>query len=455
MNAIHIAGTKGKGSTAAFTSSILNQYLRSTSSAIDLDKNSSPLKIGLYTSPHLRFVRERIQINGQPLGEEQFARYFFQIWDRLEQSAKEAGQDPGDVSTKPVYFRFLTLMAFHTYLSEKVDGSVIECGIGGAFDSTNILPTSVVTGITNLGIDHVGMLGGTIEEIAWHKAGIMRKGVKCFTTSSQPAEAKVVLEQVASEKGAELAYVDVHPDIANDKVKLGLEADFQKVNASLAVAMAREWLHLMGFGGVKNGQEINAQFQRGLQEVRWGGRCETRIESPNLTWYIDGGHTLDSIALAGRWFARQIQSRQKTNPARFARYLIFNQQTRDADALAKALHQTLVEALKDEVPFTHAIFCTNTTFKDKASADLVYSNVDSADLEEMRVQRQLAKTWDAIDSACHVEVVRTVEEAVSLVRQKANSGTEVTALVTGSLHLVGAFLEVIDTLEPSPESEVD
>lgn len=404
-----------------------------------------PLQIGLYTSPHLRFVRERIQINREPLSEGQFARYFFDVWDRLEQSALEAGLDPKESSTKPVYFHFLTLVAFHTFLSQKVDGAVIECGIGGAFDTTNILEGKIVTGITNLGIDHTSMLGGTIGEIAWHKAGIMRKGVKCFTPSSQSPDAKIVLEQVAAEKGAELVYVDVHPDIASGKVKIGLEADFQKVNASLAVAIAKEWLRLNHHVSFNDDGGISALFQRGLKEVRWQGRCERRSDGPNLTWYIDGGHTLDSVALAGRWFSQEIQSRQNRQPTNFARYLIFNQQTRDADALAKALHQTMVEVLKDEVPFTHAIFCTNTTFKDRVPVDLVYSNIDATRVNEMHVQKQLAKTWNSIDPACQVAVVRTVEEAVSLVREQANSGAEVTALVTGSLHLVGAFLEVIET----------
>src|SRR5436189_2410383 len=112
-------------------------------------------KIGLYTSPHLRFVRERIQINNTPLSEAQFARYFFETWDRLESSAKAIGMSPTDPGAKPVYFRFLTLVALHTYMSEGVDAAIIECGIGGEYDSTNILVKPVTTGITSLGIDHV------------------------------------------------------------------------------------------------------------------------------------------------------------------------------------------------------------------------------------------------------------------------------------------------------------
>ncbi|OAX81349.1 hypothetical protein ACJ72_04302 [Emergomyces africanus] len=155
LNLIHIAGTKGKGSTCAFISSILSQYLRSAPESFPPDTPRPRIsKVGLYTSPHLRFVRERIQINNEPLSEQQFAKYFFEIWDRLEASAKATGMDPADPASKPVYFRFLTLMAFHTYICEGVDAAIIECGIGGEYDTTNIIDRPIVTGITSLGIDH-------------------------------------------------------------------------------------------------------------------------------------------------------------------------------------------------------------------------------------------------------------------------------------------------------------
>ena len=392
-------------------------------------------------------MRERIQIGGRPLSEDVFARYFFETWDRLENATEESGERDSEERKKPVYFRFLTLMAFHTFLKERVDAAVIECGIGGAFDSTNILDQSRVTGITNLGIDHVGMLGDTIGQIAWHKAGIMRRGVKCFTPASQPSAAKEVLKEAAQKKGSDLVYVDIHPAIAAGTVILGLEADFQKVNASLAVAISEEWLRTMGYPISDQGQEIDSRFQAGLREVQWGGRCETRIESPSLTWYIDGGHTLESITLAGTWYAQQLSQRGQRDRLHTARYLIFNQQTRDADALAKTLHATLIEALEvdDGVPFTHAIFCTNTSFRESDRPDLVSSNVDKTDIDGLRVQKQLAKTWATIESSCKVEVVRTVEEAVAIVRKQADAGDDVTALVTGSLHLVGSLLEVLDS----------
>jgi len=346
----------------------------------------------------------------------------------------DGGVDPKAPGAKPVYFRFLTLMAFHTYMSEGVDAAVIECGIGGAYDSTNVIQKPAVTGITSLGIDHVGVLGATLPEIAWHKAGIIKKGSNCYTTSSQLPEAKAVLDKVSSELGSELVYVDVDARIASGDIQLGLEADFQKINASLALAIARDWLTKQGYTDTTHSED---KLIQGLRDVRWSGRCETRRER-NLTWYIDGGHTLESIKLAGQWYASVHQRSQK-------RYLIFNQQTRDAQALARALHDTLATTLHDSHPFSHVVFCTNTTSKQAGfKPDLVSVNTNASDVEALKVQKELAETWKAIDAKADVSVVRTIEEAVELVRQQTKEGSPVTAFVTGSLHLVGGFLEVVE-----------
>lgn len=328
-------------------------------------------------------------------------------------------------------------------MSEGVDAAVIECGIGGAYDSTNIIQHPSVTGITNLGIDHVGVLGSTLPEIAWHKAGIIKPGSKCFTTSTQLQEARTVLNEVAEKVGSPLTYVDIEPKIANGTVKLGLEAEFQKINASLGASIAREWLVRHKFDKVP---DFEQRLINGLREVKWSGRCETRHEN-NITWYIDGGHTLESIKLAALWYA-STRKQKSTGSAeqQQQRYLIFNQQTRDAGSLAKALHDTLATTLNDNHPFTNVIFCTNTTFKEAGfRPDLISVNTNSTDVEALKVQRELAETWSIIDSTSKVEVVRTIEEAVEIVRASSQSPSSVSALVTGSLHLVGGFLEVIES----------
>ncbi|KAI9854487.1 MAG: Folylpolyglutamate synthetase [Trichoglossum hirsutum] len=444
LNLIHVAGTKGKGSTCAFISSILSQYLPSIPQNPSTQK-ALISKIGLYTSPHLRAVRERIQINNTPLSESLFAQYFFEVWDRLERSAAQEGRS----DEKPSYFRFLTLMAFHTYLQEGVDSAIIEVGIGGEHDSTNIIERPTVVGITSLGVDHTIVLGDTIEEIAWHKAGIMKTGVPAFTVP-QPERAMPVLGQRAEERNVQLTIVNRHPEL--EGIHLGLDADFQKSNASLAVTMAASHLQSLG-GDIQAVDHLPLEFKRGLQLVRWGGRCEIRREGA-IEWYIDGGHTLESIEVVGTWLASKLTP-ATTNPdnpqtPRRKRILLFNQQTRDASALATALYSTLVSALSDAHPFTHTIFCSNLTFADRGYApDLFSINYVpvSPDIVALSAQRKLADTWKELDPCTDVRVVRTIEEAVGLVRGITGTGDEserAICLVTGSVHLVGGFLEVLE-----------
>lgn len=414
--------------------------------------------MGLYTSPHLRFVRERIQINNKPISEELFAKYFFAVWDRLEAAAKAAGTAQ-EVPTKPVYFRYLTLMALHAYLEEGVDSSVIECGIGGEFDSTNILAKPTVTAITSLGIDHTAMLGSTLPEIAWHKAGIFKQGSVAFT-ATQSEDALVVLRQRASEKGVDLHVVNVHPSLASNEIKLGLSAEFQKINASVAIAAAAAHLRALGHSSVPDPTtspaiDLPLEFVQGLQQVRWPGRCEIRREE-HIAWHIDGGHTLESIEVTGRWFAEQIESTKGSvaSTQRVPRILIFNQQTRDANALAEALYAALQNGIVSgkTSPFTHVIFTTNQTFSEGYKPDLVSINTNQQDVDTLAVQRALANTWARIDSAAEVHVLRTIEEAVKTARafaqrsaSNSEAKSEVTVLVTGSLHLVGGLIEVLET----------
>ncbi|KAK2741216.1 hypothetical protein FQN57_005678 [Myotisia sp. PD_48] len=459
LNLIHIAGTKGKGSTCAFISSILAQYLDSTNGSTTTSKSDSGPKlhkIGLYTSPHLRFVRERIQINNAPLSEAQFAKYFFEVWDRLEEVARVNGAvDPTSPDVKPSYFRFLTLMAFHTYMREGVDAAIIECGIGGEYDTTNIIANPVVEGISSLGIDHVIMLGSTIEEIAWHKGGIIKPRSVAYT-ATQPEGAIKVLRERAAEKNAELDIAIGHPGLTPGKLTLGLSGEFQYRNAELAVAICSTFLSKLGFSGIPSyadKEPLTKEFTTGLEKAALGGRCEIRKEK-NLIWHIDGGHTPESIELAAKWFLTKVQSRAgpKDSEDSKPRILIFNQQARDSIPLIRSLHSVLSES---GYPFTHAIFCTNVTFREAGyRPDLVSINSDSRDVQNLSVQHTLADAWKEFAPDTKVEVKATIEEAVESARAIAASVVSgedslnepaITALVTGSLHLVGGLLEVLET----------
>lgn len=420
----------------------MGQYLPSKKS---IHAERLPSAVGLYTSPHLRFVRERIKINNEPISEELFARRFWEVWDRLEASEVQgATSSQRGIGGKPVYFHFLTLVALHCYMQEEVGTAVIECGIGGEFDTTNVFNRPSVTGVTSLGIDHEALLGSTIDQIAWHKAGIFKEGVPAFSVP-QPDKAMAVLQDRAKERKTKLNIVPMHA--ALDHIKLGLNGDFQKLNASLAIAISAAHLQQLGFTGVPDpldpAADLPPAFATGLEMTRLGGRCDLRVDSrqSQLTWYIDGGHTLESIEMAGRWFASHITKARKESAVRV---LVFNQQTRDASTLARRLYDTLSAATTDGRPFTHAIFCPNTTYRNAGyKPDLVSINTSKSDVDSLRVQRELASTWGTIEPNTEVHVVNTIEDAVNMVREIAGSSkTEV--LVTGSLHLVGGCIEVLE-----------
>lgn len=216
LRVIHIAGTKGKGSTAAFTSSLLctrfaqlrAQDHRSAAAPEHGQRAPASFKVGLYTSPHMISARERIRINGLPLPETLFVRYFFDVWDRLGSppTASYGGDAVGHPSwpLRPFYFRFLTLLSWHVFLSEQVDAAVVEVGIGGRFDSTNVVPRPMVAGVTSLGIDHTFLLGSTLPEIAWQKGGVFKPHVPAVATFQATPEAEAVLQTCAQEEKVHL-----------------------------------------------------------------------------------------------------------------------------------------------------------------------------------------------------------------------------------------------------------
>lgn len=350
LNVVHVAGTKGKGSTCAFVNSILSRYHASI---------GAPRKIGLYTSPHLITVRERIQINSQPISEDLFTKYFFEVWDALEESAVQDGLDPSIL--KPTYFRFLTLLSIHVFMREGVDVAVYEVGVGGENDSTNVFEKPAVTGITTLGIDHVGVLGDTIDSIAWHKSGIFKEGCPAVTVDQEP-EAMEVLEQRAVERGVKgLSRVGVCPALLQQNVDIRPAEDFQRKNASLAIALAHTVLEKLGIETNPHQQSLPAEFIQGLGNVVWRGRCEA-LRSGRQHWHLDGAHTEASLEVASLWFGKISQERHRDMP----RVLVFNQQSkgRDAVSLLKTIHRTLYDHFK--MSFQYALFCTNVTYKDNS-----------------------------------------------------------------------------------------
>ena len=221
LSVIHVAGTKGKGSTCSMAESILRR---------------AGYKTGLFTSPHLVDVRERIRIGGRPCEKETFLRNFWVVWDKLESNQTET-------VGMPAYFRFLTLLGFQIFLDEGVDVAVIEVGLGGRLDATNVLERPKVSGVASLGFDHTALLGNTLREIAAEKAGIFKPGVPAFTVP-QEQEAMDSLGAVAERVGTPLVRVPALSEYAaagGRPVRVGLEGKHQETNAALAVALCQMW----------------------------------------------------------------------------------------------------------------------------------------------------------------------------------------------------------------------
>ncbi|NXG63924.1 FOLC protein, partial [Hemiprocne comata] len=341
------------------------------------------------SSPHLVQVRERIRINGQPISKELFSKYFWLVYNRLEKT-----KDPSHASM-PAYFRFLTIMAFHVFLQEKVDLAVVEVGIGGAYDSTNIIRAPVVCGISSLGIDHTSILGDTMEKIAWQKGGIFKRGVPAFTVA-QPERPLEVLRDRARER--EVSWVAgggcggtpcrrtqflslqcplyLCPELDafegdHQALELGLAGAHQRSNAALALQLARTWLQRRSCRALGELKDVlldtelsggpvplapafrptDAMIQ-GLQDTEWLGRTQVLPRGP-VTWYLDGAHTTSSIQACVRWFRQAALNQDKPYDGSEVRVLLFNATgDRDTAALLKLL-----------VPchFDYAVFCPNFT----------------------------------------------------------------------------------------------
>ncbi|KAK2594806.1 Folylpolyglutamate synthetase [Conoideocrella luteorostrata] len=430
LNIVHVAGTKGKGSTCAFVDSILSHYQSSASSPLSLRR------CGLFISPHLIAVRERIRINSSPISEDLFTKYFFEVWDRLGLS--NASPEDAAPGSRPLYARYLTLMSWHAFLQEGVDVAVYETGIGGEFDATNLVEKPVASGISTLGIDHVFALGETVDKIAWHKAGIIKEGSPAFTIEQVPAAAEV-LKGRAEEKNVDLKVLPI--DKRLDGVKIRPNAQFQKKNATLAIALAETVLQKLHLLKGKSQDFLPKEMKDGLENTVFRGRCEVKTEE-KVVWYVDGAHTADSLKMSSRWFADEIAN--STAP----RVIIFNQQGRtEAVDFLDSIQKTTSRSSSKKPAFDHAIFCTNVTYvKEGYKRDFVNHGIDPKEVESMAVQRRFAEKWASIDPDCKIVVLPTIEEALDYARGVGEGlqGEQVQAYVTGSLHLVGGALGILE-----------
>lgn len=262
---IHVAGTNGKGSVSAMLEAIFR---------------AAGWRTGLYTSPHLLRLGERMQVDRVALTDDEIVAYCREVQGHAD---RLAAVDPTD---HPSFFEFMTGAAFLHFARQRVDVGIIEVGLGGRFDATNILEPEVAV-ISSIGLDHCELLGDTCEQIAAEKAGIVKPG-RPVVVGRMPAEALAVIERVAAERGAPLWSVEREfgTDLAGYP-KTNLECTYQRWNAATATLVAR----LMPAVWRLPPETV----ARGLQLVNWPGRWQ-RIQVGPTPLILDATHNAEGAA---------------------------------------------------------------------------------------------------------------------------------------------------------------
>ena len=199
------------------------------------------------------------------------------------------------------------LVSVHTFIRENVDAAVYETHNGGEYDATNVFPKPIVTGISTIGMDHVKQLGPSIDNIAWHKAGIFKSGRPAFATPQEPPAASM-LERRAKERGVVLEYIDVDPLLPVNAS--ALRPHVQRMNASLALALTRSFLREKAPASC---QDLTEQdISMGVQQFFWIGRFQ-HITQGCHQWFLDGAHNELSVRNAAEWFAEVVVRNQMSS----------------------------------------------------------------------------------------------------------------------------------------------
>ena len=264
---LHVAGTNGKGSVTAMLGAILRAAGRRT---------------GMYTSPHLVRLGERVQVDGVPLSEAEILAYVAELEPKAAAMERDA---PGEA---PSFFEFMTAMAFLQFARRGCEAAVVEVGLGGRLDATNIVMPEVCV-ITSIGLDHCELLGGTLAEIAAEKAGILKPGVP-VVMGRLPAEAEAVVRRVAKERGAPLTSVrEVFGEDVEAYPCTALEGDYQRLNAATATLAARAVAGKFGLA--------EAHIAAGLARVSWPGRWQRARLADGRLIVLDASHNPEGAAV--------------------------------------------------------------------------------------------------------------------------------------------------------------
>lgn len=409
LRVIHVAGTSGKGSTAYFISTLLT---------------SLGLKVGLSLSPFLIDFRERFQIDNQLIPKEKFLQYFNEILPAWEESKKNKyGQ--------PSYFELLTALTFYIYHREGVDFAVMETGLGGLYDATNIAAAeNKICVITKLDLDHTQILGSTVAEIAVQKAGIIHEHNEVITIEQQPS-AQIVLEATAQKFSANLTVVrpsdftfvkltpagtelDYHKDgLHLPKLLSGVRGIHQAENASIALAVVQNIVHRQEELGLKKSLKLDEEAIRvSLNQARFRGRFETTQINSGSEVILDGAHNPHKMEAF-------LKSLQLQYPGKKFEFLLAFKDGKD--------HEQMLEQI---APLASKIYLTEF---DLINQDLRRFSVSPAVLEAYLHSHGFQTTE-----------IATKEEAIARI---IKTNRPLPLVITGSLYLLGHIYATQEVLK--------
>lgn len=269
---IHVGGTNGKGSVSAMLSSVLK---------------AAGYRVGLYTSPYLYDFRERMQIGGEPIREEALCA----IMDRVKAEADK-------MDDRPTEFELITAAAFLWFKNEGADPVILEVGLGGRLDATNIIKKSLLSLITGISLDHTSILGDNEEAIAKEKAGIFKESCPAVIGEVSPA-VKKALSAAAREKGTPLSFLDLSSLRVKKATKEGIRFRFEKGEYSIPFAASYQpknaSLVLKAINALKKGGLLisDEAIKGGLSTVYWPGRFEYFSRTPDVVY--DGSHNPEGV----------------------------------------------------------------------------------------------------------------------------------------------------------------
>ncbi|CAG9803896.1 unnamed protein product [Chironomus riparius] len=423
LSIIHVSGSKGKGSVCTYTDAILREY---------------NVKTGLFTSPHLISVTERIKLMGISIDKSDFNRYFWEVYDAL-QSKKSHEND------LPSYFKFLQIMAFYIFVKEEVDVAIVEVGIGGEYDSTNILRNTEIVGITALQLEHTQLLGKTLEEIAWQKAGIIKKdSFVYYMKQSKDSVANVIEERFKELKGKRLSPVPFFDEYVWHNCSLPdfkQTSDINKINFSLAAQLSARWLKNRMLLSERYFSDnvlivIESKFIDAIQKCQVEGRFQ-QIKSAGINFYLDGAHTIDSMFITSNWFSSKIENEKTLS------ILLFNVTgDRDSEHILNSLHS---------IPFDFVCFTTNIASEETNKQCENYTDIhQNVQYDRCLKHKEIWTTMNADKrlKSSDIECFKTIQDALDYICNiKDNNLMPINVLITGSLHLVGGSLKIIKSIE--------